>query len=193
MTVLGEQIDLSAHQVSGIPTSTLTPTPTSTITATPHPTRTPTRVPTRTPTRPPATPGPSPTKAPTPTKRPTSTPVPTPFKLPDIPALHLSITDYWGWLKFGHVFWYALLGLAFLRGFKQQYKTRKAMRYAVIATAIYATLDEIHQAFIPGRDPLLQDILLDTSTAALVLYFPGWLARKLHPPAAPKGSKPNSS
>ena len=44
MSVLGEHIDLSAHQLSGIPTQTATPTETATLTATPRPTRTPTRL-----------------------------------------------------------------------------------------------------------------------------------------------------
>ena len=181
MSVLGEHIDLSAHQLSGIPTQTATPTETATLTATPRPTRTPTLTPTITPTRPPATPGPSATVGPTPTKKPAATPVPKPFKLPDLPDFHelkpIPLLDYWGWLKFGHVFWYAMLGLACLRSFRQVYEPRQALKYALLACAAYAVLDEFHQAFVPGRDPLLQDVILDTSMAALAMQTRIWLLR----------------
>jgi VanZ family protein len=49
---------------------------------------------------------------------------------------------------------------------------------AVIMVAAYAALDEFHQSFVPGRTPLLTDVLLDTSggvvaqiLAALVLLW----------------------
>ena len=172
MIALGDSINLHVYRAVGRPTLTLTPTPTDIPTATPYPTRTPTLVPSRTPIRPTFTPGPSPTRPPTPTKK------PTPFKLqpryqpPDIPALDPQPWgDYWGWLKLGHIFWYAMLSLAFLRAFRQTHDLRTAMRYALLACAIYASLDEIHQAFTPGRDALLQDVFLDSIVAALALQL----------------------
>ena len=89
--------------------------------------------------------------------------------------MHLiPLLDYWGWLKFGHVFWYGMLGLAFRRAFRQRPDQREALRYAIVACALYAMLDEFHQSFVPGRDPLLQDVILDTLTATLFMQIHSW-------------------
>ena len=57
-----------------------------------------------------------------------------------------------------------LLGGILLMSYANLYKisTNKKMIYASIAGAIYATTDEIHQYFIPGRACMWQDIWLDS-------------------------------
>lgn len=44
------------------------------------------------------------------------------------------------------------------------YKMENIKKFAtsIIIGIIYATSDEIHQAFVPGRGPLLTDVLIDT-------------------------------
>lgn len=45
---------------------------------------------------------------------------------------------------------------------------------ALLAVAVYAASDEIHQAFVPGRGPAVTDVLLD-STGALCGILLVWL------------------
>jgi VanZ family protein len=83
--------------------------------------------------------------------------------------------------KCGHFTEYFVLSLLMLRGIRAG---RQEMRFvwilAVIAlVAGYATLDEFHQSFVPGRGGLeLDDVLLDTlggaaaqAIAALVIFW----------------------
>ena len=39
------------------------------------------------------------------------------------------------------------------------------MLRALLAAAVYAASDEIHQAFVPGRGPAVTDVLLDSAGA----------------------------
>lgn len=49
------------------------------------------------------------------------------------------------------------------------YKIENIKRVAISMTIgiLYATSDEIHQAFTPGRGPLFTDVLIDTMGVAL--------------------------
>lgn len=49
------------------------------------------------------------------------------------------------------------------------YKIENIKRVAIsmIIGILYATSDEIHQAFIPGRGPLFTDVLIDTMGVTL--------------------------
>ena len=71
------------------------------------------------------------------------------------------------WLKVGHVVGYALLGLAFYRGFSAAADRPGA--WAVFACLLYAVTDEIHQSLIPGRSASFADVALDTLAAASIL------------------------
>ena len=42
---------------------------------------------------------------------------------------------------------------------------------SVLISFIYAILDEFHQSFVPGRTPLVKDVLIDTSGAILGSIF----------------------
>jgi VanZ family protein len=72
--------------------------------------------------------------------------------------------------KCGHFTEYFIFGLLLLRGIRAG-RREVRLRWAVIAIAIaacYATLDEWHQSFVPGRGGLeLSDILIDTASSAL--------------------------
>ncbi len=74
--------------------------------------------------------------------------------------------------KTAHVIEYAILAAAIclplrLRGLKR----RRLLLWSVLATAIYAASDEIHQRFVPGRSGRLQDVLIDTLGAILGAIF----------------------
>lgn len=82
--------------------------------------------------------------------------------------------------KTAHFVEYFILSLLVLRGFRGgRHATRLAWALAAIGiVAGYASLDEFHQSFVPGRTPLVTDVLLDTTggiaaqlVAALVLLW----------------------
>ncbi len=75
--------------------------------------------------------------------------------------------------KCAHFTEYFILSLLVLRGIRAgRPGTRFAWALVVIAiVACYASLDELHQRFVPGRTPAIHDVLIDTTggvTAQLV-------------------------
>jgi VanZ family protein len=67
--------------------------------------------------------------------------------------------------KTAHFVEYFILSLLILRAIRAgRHDTR--LRWALAAILIvagYASLDEFHQSFVPGRTPRISDVLLDTS------------------------------
>ena len=91
--------------------------------------------------------------------------------------------------KIAHFTLYALLGLSLTGVFQHQKRVHKLMA-AVICSAAFAALDELHQHFVEGRGPQLTDVLLDTAgavTGALVmtgvLFLLGRALRRRFPPS----------
>ena len=73
--------------------------------------------------------------------------------------------------KCGHFFEYSVFALLVLRAFragKAGWKWSWAIM-TLLVVASYAALDEIHQAFVPGRGASAWDSLLDTSGGAAAL------------------------
>jgi len=67
--------------------------------------------------------------------------------------------------KTGHITEYFILSLLILHGIRQGRRTAR-LRWALIVIAIvaaYASLDEFHQSFVPGRTAAVSDVLLDTA------------------------------
>jgi VanZ family protein len=75
--------------------------------------------------------------------------------------------------KSGHFIEYFIFSLLVLRAIRAgRHDTRLVWALAAIAiVAGYASLDEFHQSFVPGRTPRVSDVLLDTSggTAAQII------------------------
>jgi len=44
---------------------------------------------------------------------------------------------------------------------------KKAPWWALLICVLYAASDEVHQAFVPGRGPLVRDVVLDSVSAAV--------------------------
>lgn len=67
--------------------------------------------------------------------------------------------------KCAHFTEYFILSLLILRGVRGE-RRETHLRWALLAIIIvagYASLDELHQAFVPGRTPAVTDVLLDTT------------------------------
>lgn len=65
--------------------------------------------------------------------------------------------------KIAHYSIYTLVGIL-LMSLMSTYKLKELDRIAtsLIIGMIYASTDEIHQVFVPGRGPLITDVILDT-------------------------------
>ncbi len=94
----------------------------------------------------------------------------------DVPSL---VPDQDKVLHFGA---YALLGLFFLGSLRPSlppgYRNVQAL-LATAAASLYGISDEIHQSFVPGRDPDVLDWLADTCGALLATLLLAWLSRRL--------------
>lgn len=79
--------------------------------------------------------------------------------------------------KAAHFTLYAMLGFSLTGVFQHQRRVHK-LPLAVIVSAAFAALDELHQHFVEGRGPQVTDVLLDTAgaaTGALVMTIILWL------------------
>jgi len=70
--------------------------------------------------------------------------------------------------KCAHFTEYFILSLLILRGIRAgRHGTRLAWALlAIVLVAGYASLDEFHQRFVPGRTPAVRDVLIDTTGGA---------------------------
>jgi VanZ family protein len=79
--------------------------------------------------------------------------------------------NFW-WRKATHVMAYGTLGALWFRAVRAGSGVRWQPRWAWTALAIttsIATIDEIHQIFVPSRSASVFDVLLDAAGAALAL------------------------
>lgn len=68
--------------------------------------------------------------------------------------------------KLGHLAIYAVLGAALARGWRRAPSSPPHLVLILLGVA-YGLLDEVHQAYVPGRDPSGWDVLADTVGVAL--------------------------
>jgi len=72
--------------------------------------------------------------------------------------------------KTAHLIEYAVLSILYFRAFKESGLERKnAAIVAIILCFVYGASDEIHQSFIPGREPRVRDTLIDAFGAGLAM------------------------
>lgn len=87
------------------------------------------------------------------------------FEMP--PALQPKIIDYLI-SKSAHVFLFGLLAFSFEFGFNNaNHKTKKLI---VLLVMLYGISDEIHQSFVPGREPGIIDVVIDSFAGWGVIY-----------------------
>lgn len=80
--------------------------------------------------------------------------------------------------KSAHVFKYFILGLLVFNVLRYYTNNlRKIVIYSMLFAVLYATSDEIHQSFVPGRSPEITDVLLDTFGASLGVALFWYIAR----------------
>lgn len=65
--------------------------------------------------------------------------------------------------KAAHFTEYFILFVLSYRTIKLYYQDKKSMILAIAFVFIYASSDEFHQSFVPGRGPAFRDVLVDTS------------------------------
>jgi VanZ family protein len=82
--------------------------------------------------------------------------------------------------KGGHMIGYGLLGAAWLRGLANNKGINKgALILAIVLSGLYASSDEFHQSFTPGRTPNLADVGIDTVGAMLGVFAWTWVKSSL--------------
>ncbi|MBI3406547.1 MAG: VanZ family protein [Acidobacteria bacterium] len=93
------------------------------------------------------------------------------------PATIVSIHEFIR--KSSHFVEFFILSLTLLRGVRAgRPGWRVSWAFSALAiAACYASFDEVHQAFAPGRTASLHDVLLDTSGAGVGQVFAAILAR----------------
>jgi len=104
--------------------------------------------------------------------------------------------------KCGHLTEYFILSLLILRGIRAgRHDMRFTWALAVVGiVAAYASLDEFHQSFVPGRTPLITDVLIDTTggiaaqvVAALLILWAHARHKQTRESSEPETKKPAAS
>jgi len=84
------------------------------------------------------------------------------YRLPDLAQNDFTLK------KGGHILGYCLIALTFWYGFKWE---KKRWWLVWIVAVLYAISDELHQSFVPGRTPSLEDVAIDSFAAGLGLLI----------------------
>lgn len=71
--------------------------------------------------------------------------------------------------KCAHMSEYAILALLFLQFLDAFGMKKKRAVIALVLTAVYASTDEFHQLFVPGRAGKVTDVLIDSTGALIAL------------------------
>ncbi|MCR1953092.1 MULTISPECIES: VanZ family protein [Clostridium] len=85
----------------------------------------------------------------------------------------IELNQYFGELatlvvrKTAHFSEYLILFLFAYNVSKFYFTTKRARLYSIIFVFLYASTDEFHQYFIPGRNMAFKDVLIDTSGGAI--------------------------
>ncbi len=74
--------------------------------------------------------------------------------------------------KNAHFFNYLLLGIFVINAIRATgVNKKKAIIWTLLICILYASSDEIHQMFVPGRGPQVKDVLIDTMGALVGLVI----------------------
>lgn len=73
--------------------------------------------------------------------------------------------------KLAHMTEYFILFNLIYNAIYEDYKFVKALIVGLIFTFIYASSDEFHQSFIPGRGPSFHDVMIDTGGGSIALFL----------------------
>jgi VanZ family protein len=78
--------------------------------------------------------------------------------------------------KGGHILAYGALAIAIRFGLRD--RVNRLDGFAWVLAVLYASTDEFHQSFVPGRGATLIDVGIDALGAWLGLWLWGWLNRR---------------
>src|SRR5688500_2904578 len=93
--------------------------------------------------------------------------------LPRAPGLSATLTAIGG-----HVAFYAVLAALLAWGLRGNgLADRRRFAVAFAAAELYGITDEVHQAFVPGRDATLADLGWDALGGSVALAALAWLER----------------
>lgn len=83
--------------------------------------------------------------------------------------------------KSAHFIEYLMFALLLFRALKNNsgFSTDKSLKLTFFLSLIYALSDELHQSFVPGREPRIRDVAIDTLGAASVLFVIANLTERL--------------
>lgn len=76
--------------------------------------------------------------------------------------------------KCAHFTEYFILYMLLYNALKENFSFKKALLFSIIGVFLYASSDEFHQSFVPGRGPSFRDVCIDTSgglLASVILYL----------------------
>lgn len=71
--------------------------------------------------------------------------------------------------KGAHFTEYFILYMLLYNALKENFNFKRALLFSIIGVFLYASSDEYHQSFVPGRGPSFRDVLVDTSGGMLGL------------------------
>jgi len=97
--------------------------------------------------------------------------------------------------KCGHFTEYFILSWLILRGFRRGERVTK-MKWALLTILLifgYASLDEFHQSFVPGRTPAFHDVMIDTSAGIAAQIVAALLFEKQRRKVAASAQPPSTS
>jgi VanZ family protein len=75
--------------------------------------------------------------------------------------------------KCAHFTEYFILYMLIYNALREEFNLWKALVFSLLGVFLYASSDEFHQRFVPGRGPSFRDVMIDTSggTLALVILY----------------------
>lgn len=71
--------------------------------------------------------------------------------------------------KLAHMTEYYILFLLVFNALKMDIKFKKNLLVSILVVFVYASTDELHQSFVPGRACMFTDVLIDTAGAGIAL------------------------
>ncbi len=82
--------------------------------------------------------------------------------------------------KCAHFTEYFILYMLLYNALKENFSFKKALLFSIIGVFLYASSDEFHQSFVPGRGPSFRDVCIDTSGGllALVILYLNFIFKK---------------
>ena len=86
-----------------------------------------------------------------------------------------------GWEKAAHLFVYATLAVGVANGLTVSGVRSRRSWWTFVICALYAVSDEMHQAFVPGRTPLVSDVAIDIIGGWIGYATHAWLSRLRSP------------